>query len=232
MNFAVILFPGSNCEVDCVHVIKEVLQEPVTTVWHKDTDLSQFDAVILPGGFSYGDYLRCGAIARFSPIMDAVIAHAKAGKPVLGICNGFQILTECGLLPGVLLRNRSLQFICEDRFIRVENNQTMYTSLYSENQVLRIPIAHAEGNYYADPETIATLEAENRVIFRYCDAQGNITPESNPNGSINNIAGIINEEGNVLGMMPHPERLSEVLLGGDDGLALFQSMLKTWRNQL
>ena len=232
MNFAVILFPGSNCEVDCVHVIKEVLQEPVTTVWHKDTDLSQFDAVILPGGFSYGDYLRCGAIARFSPIMDAVIAHAKAGKPVLGICNGFQILTECGLLPGVLLRNQSLQFICEDRFIRVENNQTMYTSLYSKNQVLRIPIAHAEGNYYADPETIAALEAENRVLFRYCDAQGNVTPESNPNGAINNIAGIINEEGNVLGMMPHPERLSEVILGGDDGLALFQSMLKTWRNQL
>ena len=232
MNFAVILFPGSNCEVDCVHVIKEVLQEPVTTVWHKDTDLSQFDAVILPGGFSYGDYLRCGAIARFSPIMDAVIAHAKAGKPVLGICNGFQILTECGLLPGVLLRNQSLQFICEDRFIRVENNQTMYTSLYTKNQVLRIPIAHAEGNYYADPETIAALEAENRVIFRYCDAQGNITPESNPNGAIHNIAGIINEEGNVLGMMPHPERLSEVILGGDDGLALFQSMLKTWRNQL
>lgn len=232
MNFAVILFPGSNCEVDCVHVIKEVLQEPVTTVWHKDTDLSQFDAVILPGGFSYGDYLRCGAIARFSPIMDAVIAHAKAGKPVLGICNGFQILTECGLLPGVLLRNQSLQFICEDRFIRVENNQTMYTSLYTKNQVLRIPIAHAEGNYYADPETIAALEAENRVVFRYCDAQGNLTPESNPNGAINNIAGIINEEGNVLGMMPHPERLSEVILGGDDGLALFQSMLKTWRNQL
>jgi phosphoribosylformylglycinamidine synthase len=232
MNFAVILFPGSNCEVDCVHVIKEVLQEPVTTVWHKDTDLSQFDAVILPGGFSYGDYLRCGAIARFSPIMDAVIAHAKAGKPVLGICNGFQILTECGLLPGVLLRNQSLQFICEDRFIRVENNQTMYTSLYTKNQVLRIPIAHAEGNYYADPETIAALEAENRVIFRYCDAQGNVTPESNPNGAIHNIAGIINEEGNVLGMMPHPERLSEVILGGDDGLALFQSMLKTWRNQL
>ena len=232
MKFAVILFPGSNCEVDCVHVIKEVLQEPVTTVWHKDTDLSQFDAVILPGGFSYGDYLRCGAIARFSPIMEAVIAHAKAGKPVLGICNGFQILTECGLLPGVLLRNRSLQFICEDRFIRVENNQTMYTSLYSENQVLRIPIAHAEGNYYADPETIAKLEAEDRVIFRYCDAQGNVTPESNPNGAINNIAGIINEAGNVLGMMPHPERLSEVILGGDDGFALFQSMLKTWRNQL
>ena len=232
MNFAVILFPGSNCEVDCVHVIKEVLQEPVTTVWHKDTDLSQFDAVILPGGFSYGDYLRCGAIARFSPIMDAVIAHAKAGKPVLGICNGFQILTECGLLPGVLLRNQSLQFICEDRFIRVENNQTMYTSLYSKNQVLRIPIAHAEGNYYADPETIAALEAENRVLFRYCDVQGNVTPESNPNGAINNIAGVINEEGNVLGMMPHPERLSEVILGGDDGLALFQSMLKTWRNQL
>ena len=232
MNFAVILFPGSNCEVDCVHVIKEVLQEPVTTVWHKDTDLSQFDAVILPGGFSYGDYLRCGAIARFSPIMDAVIAHAKAGKTVLGICNGFQILTECGLLPGVLLRNQSLQFICEDRFIRVENNQTMYTSLYTKNQVLRIPIAHAEGNYYADPETIAALEAENRVVFRYCDAQGNPTPESNPNGAINNIAGIINEEGNVLGMMPHPERLSEVILGGDDGLALFQSMLKTWRNQL
>jgi len=232
MKFAVILFPGSNCEVDCVHVIKEVLHEPVTTVWHKDTDLTQFDAVILPGGFSYGDYLRCGAIARFSPIMEAVITHAKAGKPLLGICNGFQILTECGLLPGALLRNLSLQFICEDRFIRVENNQTMYTSLYNQSQVLRIPIAHAEGNYYADSETIAKLEAENRVIFRYCDVQGNVTPESNPNGAINNIAGIINEAGNVLGMMPHPERLSEVILGGNDGLALFQSMLKTWRNQL
>lgn len=232
MKFAVILFPGSNCEVDCVHVIKEVLQEPVTTVWHKDTDLSEFDAVILPGGFSYGDYLRCGAIARFSPIMEAVIAHAKAGKPVLGICNGFQILTECGLLPGVLLRNRSLQFICEDRFIRVENNLTQFTHQYSKHQVLRIPIAHAEGNYYADPETIEKLESENRVVFRYCDEQGNLTEESNPNGAMNHIAGIINEAGNVLGMMPHPERLSEIILGGDDGLALFESMLKTWRDRI
>lgn len=232
MKFAVILFPGSNCEVDCVHVIKEVLQEPVTTVWHKDTDLSEFDAVILPGGFSYGDYLRCGAIARFSPIMEAVIAHAKAGKPVLGICNGFQILTECGLLPGVLLRNRSLQFICEDRFIRVENNLTQFTHLYTKHQVLRIPIAHAEGNYYADPETIEKLESENRVVFRYCDEQGNLTEESNPNGAINHIAGIINEAGNVLGMMPHPERLSEIILGGNDGLALFESMLKTWRDRI
>ncbi len=232
MKFAVILFPGSNCEVDCVHVIKEVLQEPVTTVWHKDTDLSEFDAVILPGGFSYGDYLRCGAIARFSPIMEAVIAHAKAGKPVLGICNGFQILTECGLLPGVLLRNRSLQFICEDRFIRVENNLTQFTHQYSKHQVLRIPIAHAEGNYYADPETIEKLESENRVVFRYCDEQGNLTEESNPNGAMNHIAGIINEAGNVLGMMPHPERLSEIILGGNDGLALFESMLKTWRDRI
>ncbi len=232
MKFAVILFPGSNCEVDCVHVIKEVLQEPVTTVWHKDTDLSEFDAVILPGGFSYGDYLRCGAIARFSPIMEAVIAHAKAGKPVLGICNGFQILTECGLLPGVLLRNRSLQFICEDRFIRVENNLTQFTHLYTKHQVLRIPIAHAEGNYYADPETIEKLESENRVVFRYCDEQGNLTEESNPNGAMNHIAGIINEAGNVLGMMPHPERLSEIILGGNDGLALFESMLKTWRDRI
>ncbi|MPM35492.1 Phosphoribosylformylglycinamidine synthase subunit PurQ [bioreactor metagenome] len=232
MKFAVILFPGSNCEVDCVHVIKEVLQEPVTTVWHKDTDLSEFDAVILPGGFSYGDYLRCGAIARFSPIMEAVIAHAKAGKPVLGICNGFQILTECGLLPGVLLRNRSLQFICEDRFIRVENNLTQFTHLYTKHQVLRIPIAHAEGNYYADPETIEKLESENRVVFRYCDEQGNLTEESNPNVAINHIAGIINEAGNVLGMMPHPERLSEIILGGNDGLALFESMLKTWRDRI
>lgn len=232
MKFAVILFPGSNCEVDCVHVIKEVLQEPVTTVWHKDTDLSEFDAVILPGGFSYGDYLRCGAIARFSPIMEAVIAHAKAGKPVLGICNGFQILTECGLLPGVLLRNRSLQFICEDRFIRVENNLTQFTHLYTKHQVLRIPIAHAEGNYYADSETIEKLESENRVVFRYCDEQGNLTEESNPNGAINHIAGIINEAGNVLGMMPHPERLSEIILGGNDGLALFESMLKTWRDRI
>lgn len=232
MKFAVILFPGSNCEVDCVHVIKEVLQEPVTTVWHKDTDLSEFDAVILPGGFSYGDYLRCGAIARFSPIMEAVIAHAKAGKPVLGICNGFQILTECGLLPGVLLRNRSLQFICEDRFIRVENNLTQFTHQYSKHQVLRIPIAHAEGNYYADPETIEKLESENRVVFRYCDEQGNLTEESNPNGAMNHIAGIINEAGNVLGMMPHPERLSEIILGGNEGLALFESMLKTWRDRI
>src|SRR5450756_57107 len=165
MKFAVILFPGSNCEIDCVHVIKEVLQEPVTTVWHKDTDLSEFDAVILPGGFSYGDYLRCGAIARFSPIMDAVIAHAKAGKPLLGICNGFQILTECSLLPGALLRNPSLQFICEDRWLRVENNQTQFTKLYQEQQVIRIPIAHAEGNYFADADTIARLEDHRQIVF-------------------------------------------------------------------
>ena len=229
MKFAVILFPGSNCEVDCVHVIKEVLQEPVTTVWHKDTDLSDFDAVILPGGFSYGDYLRCGAIARFSPIMDAVIAHAKAGKPLLGICNGFQILTECGLLPGPLLKNTSLQFICEDRWLRVDNNQTQFTNLYHDQQVIRIPIAHAEGNYFADPDTIARLEDHRQIVFRYCDSSGAVTAEANPNGSIHNIAGIINEAGNVLGMMPHPERLSEKILGGDDGLLLFESMLKTWR---
>ena len=231
MKFAVILFPGSNCEVDCVHVIKEILHEPVTTVWHKDTDLSEFDAVILPGGFSYGDYLRCGAIARFSPIMDAVIAHAKAGKPLLGICNGFQILTECGLLPGALLKNTSLQFICEDRWLRVDNNQTLYTRLYYDQQVIRIPIAHAEGNYFADPDTIARLEDHRQIIFRYCDSSGAATPEANPNGSIHNIAGIINEAGNVLGMMPHPERLSEKILGGDDGLLLFESMLKTWRDR-
>lgn len=229
MKFAVILFPGSNCEVDCVHVIKEVLQEPVTTVWHKETDLSGFDAVILPGGFSYGDYLRCGAIARFSPIMDAVIAHAKAGKPLLGICNGFQILTECGLLPGALLKNPSLQFICEDRWLRVENNQTQFTKLYHAQQVIRIPIAHAEGNYFADPDTIARLEDHRQIVFRYCDNSGAATPEANPNGSLHHIAGIINEAGNVLGMMPHPERLSEKILGGDDGLLLFESMLKTWR---
>jgi len=231
MKFAVILFPGSNCEVDCVHVIKEVLQEPVTTVWHKDTDLSEFDAVILPGGFSYGDYLRCGAIARFSPIMDAVIAHAKAGKPLLGICNGFQILTECGLLPGALLRNPSLQFICEDRWLRVDNNQTQFTNLYHAQQVIRIPIAHAEGNYFADPDTIARLEDHRQIVFRYCDSSGAVTAEANPNGSMHHIAGIINEAGNVLGMMPHPERLSEKILGGDDGLLLFESMLKTWRER-
>jgi|SRR5450756_170616 len=231
MKFAVILFPGSNCEIDCVHVIKEVLQEPVTTVWHKDTDLSEFDAVILPGGFSYGDYLRCGAIARFSPIMDAVIAHAKAGKPLLGICNGFQILTECSLLPGALLRNPSLQFICEDRWLRVENNQTQFTKLYQEQQVIRIPIAHAEGNYFADADTIARLEDHRQIVFRYCDNSGAVTAEANPNGSLHHIAGIVNEAGNVLGMMPHPERLSEKILGGDDGLLLFESMLKTWRER-
>ncbi|MCE5196550.1 MAG: phosphoribosylformylglycinamidine synthase subunit PurQ, partial [Negativicutes bacterium] len=181
MKFAVILFPGSNCEVDCVHVIKEVLQEPVTTVWHKETDLSAFDAVVLPGGFSYGDYLRCGAIARFSPIMDAVIAHAKAGKPLLGICNGFQILTECGLLPGAFLKNSGLQFICEDRWLRVDNNQTQFTRLYQAQQVIRIPIAHAEGNYFADPDTIDRLEERQQIVFRYCDANGALTAAANPN---------------------------------------------------
>ena len=226
MKFGVVVFPGSNCDQDCYHVLGDVLKRPVTWIWHKDTDLAGCDAVILPGGFSYGDYLRAGSIARFSPVMKAVEKFAKGGGILLGICNGFQILLEAGLLPGVMLRNRSLKFMCQDVFLRVENNNTPFTLQYLENQVVRMPIAHADGNYYVDQETLSRLEKNGQIVFRYCTARGEITDEANPNGSLSHIAGICNEEGNILGMMPHPERVAESILGGEDGFTLFESMAR------
>jgi phosphoribosylformylglycinamidine synthase len=196
-------------------------------VWHRQSSLEGFDAVVIPGGFSYGDYLRCGAIARFSPVMQAVQRHADAGKPVIGICNGFQILCEAHLLPGVLMRNDSLQFRCVPSWLRIENGSTMFSRAASEGQVLQVPISHGEGNYQADAETVARLEADRRVVFRYATPDGEVTPAANPNGSVNNIAGIINERGNVLGMMPHPERAGEALLGGTDGLVIFRSIVES-----
>jgi len=232
MKAAVIIFPGSNCDIDMVHVLRDVLGCEVTEVWHLEHSLDGFDLVTLPGGFTYGDYLRCGALARFSPVMDAVLKHAAEGKALLGVCNGFQVLTECGLLPGALLRNTDIRFRCQDVFIRVENERTVFTSLYQRGQVLRIPIAHAEGNYYADEATLKRLEDEQRIIFRYCNAQGEREAAANPNGALHDIAGIINEQGNVLGMMPHPERLSEDILGGSDGRWLFESLLKDWKEKV
>lgn len=225
MHVGVIVFPGSNCDHDCVHVLSEVLEQRVTTIWHKENSLKGVDAVILPGGFSYGDYLRTGAIARFSPIMESVKQFAEAGGMVLGICNGFQVLLEAGLLPGAMLRNRSLSFICKDVYVRVENAVTPFTGLVKSGQVLKIPVAHAEGNYYADEVTVSQLKANAQVVFRYCTPEGNITEEANPNGSLDNIAGIRNAGGNVLGMMPHPERCAEEVLGNDEGRLLFLSMI-------
>ena len=229
MKFAVIVFPGSNCDHDAYHAAKHVLREDVELIWHKDTSLRGADAVILPGGFAHGDYLRTGAIARLSPIMQAVKAFAAAGGPVLGICNGFQILLEAGLLPGAMLRNRSLNFICKDVYIRVENAATPFTGRCEPGQVLKLPIAHADGNYYTDPVTLAGLQANAQVVFRYCTADGKVTPEANPNGSLDNIAGIRNAAGNVLGLMPHPERESEDLLGNEDGKLIFLSMLEAMK---
>lgn len=225
MNFGVIVFPGSNCDHDCLHVISDVLGQKAAPVWHKETSLAGLDAIILPGGFSYGDYLRTGAIARFSPVMTAVQEFAREGGMVLGICNGFQILLEAGLLPGAMLRNKSLSFICKDVHIKVENAATPFTGRCTSGQVLRIPIAHADGNYYTDPVTLAALQANAQIIFRYCLPDGTVTPEANPNGSLDNIAGVRNAEGNVLGLMPHPERCAEDLLGNRDGQVIFLSML-------
>ncbi|MCE0484314.1 MAG: phosphoribosylformylglycinamidine synthase subunit PurQ [Methylacidiphilales bacterium] len=225
MRWAVIQFPGSNCDQDVYHVLKNVLAQEVDYVWHKDTSLSGADAVVVPGGFSYGDYLRCGAIARFSPVMSAVKETAAQGKTVLGICNGFQILCESGLLPGVLVRNTSLHFRCETIPVRVEHPASRFTSEYLTGQVLRLPIAHGEGHYVADDETLESLFLNKQVLFTYSDFQGRTTPESNPNGSQRHIAGIMNRAGNVLGLMPHPERASEKILGSDDGLGLFASIL-------
>jgi phosphoribosylformylglycinamidine synthase I len=224
MKFGVIVFPGSNCDHDAYHVISKVIGQPVDFVWHRDTALADYDCLVLPGGFSYGDYLRTGAIASLSPVMRSVAEFARRGGYVLGICNGFQILCEAGLLPGALLRNRSLSFVCGHVDLRVERNNTAFTRHYAERQLISIPVAHGEGNYFCDPETLAELEGEGRVVFRYVDATGGATEEANCNGSINNIAGIINREGNVLGMMPHPERASEECLGSADGRPMFTSL--------
>jgi phosphoribosylformylglycinamidine synthase len=228
MRWAVIQFPGSNCDQDVYHILKNVLGQEVDYLLHKDSSLNGADAIVLPGGFSYGDYLRCGAIARFSPIMTAVEKAAAQGKTVLGICNGFQILCEAGLLPGVLVRNTSLHFRCETIPIRVEHPHSRFTCEYLTGQVLRLPIAHGEGQYVADEATLDALFLNQQVLFSYSDKQGRTTAESNPNGSQRHIAGITNREGNVLGLMPHPERASEKILGSDDGLGLFASILARW----
>jgi phosphoribosylformylglycinamidine synthase len=227
MRFAIIRFPGTWSDRDTYHVLHDILEQPADILWHRETDLSRYDAVVLPGGFSYGDYLRCGAIARFSPVMESVVAFAEAGKPVIGICNGFQVLCESHLLPGALMRNDSLQFRCEWVHIRREGGPGPWVDAIPAGTVLQIPISHGQGNYYADPETLDLLERSGRVVFRYCDAAGNVTPEANPNGSARNIAGIINERGNVLGMMPHPERAGELLVGGSDGNRIWESLIRS-----
>jgi phosphoribosylformylglycinamidine synthase I len=228
LRFGVVVFPGSNCDHDAYHVVKHELGQDAVFLWHKQSSLESSDVIILPGGFSYGDYLRCGAIARFSPIMKEVVAFARRGGIVLGICNGFQILCEAGLLPGALVRNECLTFVCKDVHIRVEQAGTRFASLCRVSEVLRIPIAHGEGNYLADEPTLRSLENNGQVLFRYCDARGAATPESNPNGSLGNIAGIINEGGTVMGMMPHPERAAEAVLGNTDGKKIFSSIIESF----
>ncbi|MGG1291784.1 phosphoribosylformylglycinamidine synthase subunit PurQ [Bacillus smithii] len=220
MKFAVIVFPGSNCDADMYHAVKDELGEEAEFVWHDADDLSGYDGILLPGGFSYGDYLRSGAIARFSKVMEKVVEAAEEGKPILGVCNGFQILLESGLLPGAMRKNDQLKFICKTVELTVENNETMFTNGYELGETIRIPIAHGEGNYYCDDKTLETLKRNKQIVFAY---------QNNPNGSVADIAGIINEKGNVLGMMPHPERAVSELLGSSDGLKLFQSIVKQWR---
>ena len=227
MKFGIVTFPGSNCDYDAFRAVVDTLGEEAVYLWHKDHDLQGSDVVILPGGFSYGDYLRAGAIARFSPIMNEVIAHSRRGGPVVGICNGFQIACEAGLLPGALLRNASLQFVSAPVRIRVENTSTLFTSEYTRRQILTIPVAHGDGRYTADDATLDELESKGQVVFRYVDTRGEPTDAGNPNGSSRNIAGIINDNGNVVGLMPHPERALDSLLGSDDGLGFFQSILGT-----
>ena len=224
-KFGVVVFPGSNCDHDAYYVLKEIFHQDVHFLWHKDTSLQNVDAIILPGGFSYGDYLRCGAIARFSPIMNEVVSFAGHGGAVIGICNGFQVLCESGLLPGALLRNDCLTFVCKYLYLRVENAGTMFTSDCREGDVLNIPIAHGEGNYVVDDVTLRRLEANKQILFRYCEQDGAITPAANPNGAMGNIAGIMNEHGNVMGMMPHPERAADSVLGHVDGQRVFRSVI-------
>ena len=225
MKFGVLVFPGSNCDHDTYNVIAEIAHQPVTFLWHDSEDLQNVDAVLVPGGFAYGDYLRTGAIARFSPVMQAVKRFADSGGLVLGTCNGFQILTEAGLLPGALMRNAGLKYICKQVHLRVETAASQFTSLLTPGEVLQIPIGHMEGNYYCDAETLRELEAEDRIAFRYSTPTGEITAKANPNGSLSNIAGILNKGRNVLGLMPHPDRSSELLLGSADGLKIFESLV-------
>jgi phosphoribosylformylglycinamidine synthase I len=225
LRASVIVFPGSNCDRDVKTAIERITGFTPKMIWHADASVPASDLIVLPGGFSYGDYLRCGAMAAHSPIMKDVVAKAKAGTPVIGICNGFQVLCESGLLPGALMRNASLHFICRDVFLKFENKSSFFTRCYRQGEVIKIPIAHGEGNYFADQDTLDRLEGEGRVVFRYCNAEGNISPETCPNGSQRNIAGIVNETGRVLGLMPHPERLYEMPLGGTDGRRIFESAL-------
>jgi len=224
MKFGVVVLPGSNCDHDAVHVARDVLGAEVEVLWHKETDLRGADCVIIPGGFAYGDYLRAGALAKFAPVMEPIRRHAADGGMVFGICNGFQVVTEAGLLPGALMRNEHLRFVSRDVFLRVEETDTPFTCELERGAVLRVPIAHGEGNYFADDATLDELERNRQVIFRYCDAEGRVTRESNPNGSARNIAGICNAARNVLGMMPHPERCAEALLGNTDGFGIFRSI--------
>ena len=225
MKFGVVVFPGSNCDRDVEMVTKDLFNQSTRMIWHQETNIDELDVVVIPGGFSYGDYLRCGAIAQFSPVIKSIIEHASKGKYVLGICNGFQVLTEVGLLPGALTRNQNLHFICDRSSLRVENNNLPWTKAYNSQQIITIPIAHGEGRYYADQTTLKELEDNEQILFRYCNNKGEITQESNPNGSLNNIAGIVNKQGNILGMMPHPERASDTLLKATDGRGLFTSII-------
>jgi phosphoribosylformylglycinamidine synthase I len=228
VKFGIVVFPGSNCDHDAYYVCKKILHQDAVFLWHKDADLQDVDVVILPGGFSYGDYLRCGAIARFSPIMRQVLRFADEGGTVLGICNGFQILVEAGLLPGVLLRNSSLNFVCKYVHLRVENAASRFTSRCGAGEVLTIPIAHGDGNYFAEARTIRQMNQNSQIVFRYCDREGNVTDEANPNGSLENIAGIMNQQGNVLGMMPHPERAADPLLRHTNGQKIFASIVENF----
>lgn len=230
IKFGVVVFPGSNCDHDAYYSIGQVLGYPVNFLWHKETDLKESDVVVLPGGFSYGDYLRSGAIARFSPIMNSVISFAKKGGIVLGICNGFQILLEAGLLPGVMFKNKSLQFVCKDVYLSVENNNTVFSGLIKNRKSLKIPIAHGEGNYFCDQDTLKMLQDNEQIVFRYSDENGEVSKDYNPNGSTKNIAGIINRAGNILGLMPHPERVCNPVLNNSDGQLIFRSIVNHLNN--
>ena len=226
-KFGVVVFPGSNCDHDAYYALRKIMNVDVTFLWHKDTDLQSSNVIILPGGFAYGDYLRCGAIARFSPIMSSVIDFANKGGIVIGICNGFQVLLEAGLLPGVMIKNKSLQFVCKDVFLSVENSNTIFTNKIHSGTPMKIPVAHGEGNYFADNDTLQSLVDNNQIVFKYASKDGSFSEESNPNGSTANIAGIINKNGNVLGMMPHPERACDPVLGKTDGKMIFESILSS-----
>jgi len=226
LKFGVVVFPGSNCERDCYYIADEVLKKETSYLWHKDRDLKDSDVIIIPGGFSYGDYLRAGGIARFSPIMEEIVDFAKKGGIIIGICNGFQVLVESGLLPGALMLNKNLKFICDTVNLKIENDSSVFTNQYKKGEVVRIPIAHKEGNYFAEENIVKQLEDQDRIALRYCDSNGNVTDEANPNGSVGNIAGVLSVNKRVLGLMPHPERMAEEILGGNDGIKVFHSILE------